>query len=133
MRLALLYSLFAAIATAANIGAQDIWKNVWERLFSWGFWGVVTSMAFGTLVGKYVLDKKWIFMFRADNLAHDSRIFALYSLMGVVTTIIFWGVELGFEWAFKTDAMRYLGGVIGLMIGYIIKYQLDKRYVFRRG
>ena len=28
--------------------------------------------------------------------------------------------------------MRYLGGVIGLMIGYIIKYQLDKRYVFRR-
>ena len=84
------------------------------------------------LLVKYVLDKKWIFAFRADNLAHDSRIFLLYSLMGVLTTIIFWGVELGFELAFKSKAMRYLGGVIGLMIGYIIKYQLDKRYVFRR-
>ena len=131
MRLALLYSLFAAISTVANIGAQDVWVRLWP----WARGGILTSMAFGTLVGlvvKYVLDKKWIFRFRADNLAHDSRTFLLYSLMGVLTTIIFWGVELGFEWAFKTDAMRYLGGVIGLMIGYIIKYQLDKRYVFRR-
>ena len=131
MRLALLYSLFAAISTAANIGAQDIWVRLWP----WARGGVVTSMAFGTLVGlvvKYVLDKKWIFRFRADNLAHDGRTFMLYTLMGVVTTIIFWGVELGFEWVFRTDFMRYLGGVIGLMIGYIIKYQLDKRYVFRR-
>lgn len=131
MRLALLYSLFAAIATAANIGAQDIWVRLWP----WAYGSVVTSMAFGTLVGllvKYVLDKKWIFAFRAENLAHDSRTFMLYSLMGVLTTIIFWGVELGFEWVFKSKAMRYLGGVIGLMIGYIIKYQLDKRYVFRR-
>ena len=27
--------------------------------------------------------------------------------------------------------MRYLGGVIGLAIGYLTKYHLDKRYVFR--
>jgi hypothetical protein len=27
--------------------------------------------------------------------------------------------------------MRYLGGLIGLAIGYWTKYRLDKRYVFR--
>jgi hypothetical protein len=27
--------------------------------------------------------------------------------------------------------MRYLGGIIGLAIGYLTKYRLDKRYVFR--
>jgi hypothetical protein len=27
--------------------------------------------------------------------------------------------------------MRYVGGCIGLAIGYVIKYRLDKRYVFR--
>jgi len=27
--------------------------------------------------------------------------------------------------------MRYVGGVIGLAIGYYVKYQLDKRYVFK--
>jgi hypothetical protein len=26
--------------------------------------------------------------------------------------------------------MRYLGGVIGLAIGYLTKYHLDKRFVF---
>ena len=44
---------------------------------------------------------------------------------------IFWGLEFGFNWVFHTKEMRYLGGIIGLAIGYLIKYQLDKRFVFR--
>ena len=34
---------------------------------------------------------------------------------------------------FETKEMRYLGGVLGLAIGYLAKYHLDKRYVFRAG
>ncbi|MEL7013152.1 MAG: GtrA family protein, partial [Pseudomonadota bacterium] len=30
----------------------------------------------------------------------------------------------------RTDLMRELGAVIGLTIGYVTKYQLDKRFVF---
>jgi hypothetical protein len=30
----------------------------------------------------------------------------------------------------RTDAMREIGAVIGLAIGYFVKYNLDKRYVF---
>jgi hypothetical protein len=50
--------------------------------------------------------------------------------MGVVTTAVFWGFEFGFHHIFQTKEMRYLGGIIGLVGGYLIKYHLDKRYVF---
>ena len=67
---------------------------------------------------------------QADNLAHDGRMFMLYSGMGVLTTLLFWGVEYAFHLVFGTDTMRYLGGAIGLTAGYVIKYHLDKRFVF---
>lgn len=90
-------------------------------------------MLIGTGIGlvvKYVLDKRYIFMFRARDAAHDTRTFGLYALMGVATTVIFWGFELGFNHVFGSDHMRYVGGVLGLAIGYVTKYYLDKRFVF---
>jgi len=129
VRIAVLYAVFAAIATAANIGCQAL--VIW--LYA-GPYAVALSILVGTAAGlpiKYVLEKRHIFSFEADNLAHDGRMFALYSFMGVFTTALFWGVEYAFHTAFGTDAMRYLGGAIGLTLGYIIKYHLDKRYVFR--
>ncbi|MEX1167443.1 MAG: GtrA family protein [Hydrogenophaga sp.] len=127
--LAISYAIFALIATAANIVAQD----VTTRLYS-GSGYIVSSMIVGTGVGllvKYWLDKRYIFRFRASNVAHDTRTFALYSFMGLFTTVVFWGFEWGFHWAFETKEMRYLGGVIGLTIGYLTKYHLDKRFVFK--
>lgn len=129
VRIAVLYAVFAAIATAANIGCQAL--VIW--LYA-GPYAVALSILVGTAAGlpiKYVLEKRHIFSFEADNLAHDGRMFALYSFMGVFTTALFWGVEYAFHTAFGTDAMRYLGGAIGLTLGYVIKYHLDKRYVFR--
>ena len=52
--------------------------------------------------------------------------------MGLFTTFVFWGVEFAFQYVFGTDGMRYLGGAIGLTIGSIIKYKLDKRFVFKQ-
>jgi len=129
VKLALTYALLALVATLANIGAQDLLA----RLYA-GPYAVVLAMIAGTAIGlavKYVLDKRYIFRFRARDLGHDSRTFALYMLMGLATTAIFWSVELGFEHLFGTRAMRYLGAAIGLAIGYAAKYHLDKRYVFR--
>ena len=50
--------------------------------------------------------------------------------MGVFTSAIFWGTEYAFHLIFAGDFMRYVGGVLGLTIGYYVKYQLDKRFVF---
>ncbi len=72
-----------------------------------------------------------IFRFHARNATHDGQTFALYTLMGVATTLVFWAFEFGFDHLFETKGMRYLGGVLGLAIGYVTKYHLDKRYVFR--
>lgn len=130
VRIAVLYAVFAAIATAANIGCQALVIWVYK-----GPYAVALSILAGTAAGlpiKYVLEKRHIFSFESDNLAHDGRMFALYSFMGVFTTALFWGVEYAFHQAFGTDAMRYLGGAIGLTLGYAIKYHLDKRFVFRK-
>ena len=127
-RIALLYTLFAALSTAANIGAQDLLLRV-----AGGRHAVLWSVLAGTGVGlavKYALDKRYIFGFQARSLAHDGRTFALYTLMGLATTAIFWGFEFGFQALFGTREMRYLGAVIGLAIGYLAKYRLDKRFVF---
>ena len=129
IRLAMLYTAFAIVATFCNILAQDICSYIYSGPFY-----ILVSIIIGTGVGlviKYILDKKYIFKYKTQNAQHDGKVFMLYTLMGIFTTIIFWGFEFGFHAIFATKEMRYVGGVIGLMIGYICKYYLDKRFVFR--
>lgn len=129
IRLATLYTAFAIVATFFNILAQDICSYIYSGPFY-----ILVSIIIGTGVGlviKYVLDKKYIFKYKTQNAQHDGKVFMLYTVMGIFTTIIFWGFEFGFHAIFETKEMRYVGGVIGLMIGYICKYYLDKRFVFR--
>ncbi|MCW8919102.1 MAG: GtrA family protein [Gammaproteobacteria bacterium] len=130
-KLAINYVILALIATAANIGAQDLVIHVYSGAFD-----ILASVMAGTGVGlvvKYILDKRYIFHFRAHSVAHDTQTFALYTVMGLATTVVFWGFEFGFHYLFGTREMRYLGGIIGLGLGYLMKYHLDKRYVFRAG
>ena len=127
-RLPLLYGFFAGIAMASNLAAQAL-----VMFFDNNSHMMLLSMLVGTGVGlvtKYILDKRYIFIFKAENLAHDGRLFLLYSVMGIVTTALFWIIEYGFHWIFATELMRYIGGAIGLIMGYLIKYRLDKQFVF---
>jgi putative flippase GtrA len=129
MNLAIRYAIFALIATAVNIATQDIVTRSYIGTFN-----IVISLIMGTGVGlvvKYLLDKRYIFRFQAQSAMHDGKTFLLYTVMGLLTTLIFWGFELGFDHCFASKEMRYLGGIIGLVIGYFAKYYLDKRYVFR--
>jgi putative flippase GtrA len=130
-RLAVLYAVFAALATVVNIGCQALAMWLYH-----GPYAVPLSILFGTgaaLPVKYLLEKRHIFGFESESLAHDGKLFVLYSFMGVFTTAVFWGVEYAFQHVFATDTMRYVGGALGLAIGNLIKYQLDKRYVFVPG
>ncbi|ENX38379.1 GtrA family protein [Acinetobacter sp. NIPH 2100] len=130
IKLALLYTAFAMVATFCNIIAQDISSYIYVGNFY-----IFISIFVGTGVGlivKYILDKKYIFKYKTQNTKHDGKVFLLYTIMGIFTTIIFWGFEFGFHAVFGTKEMRYVGGIIGLMIGYICKYYLDKHFVFRK-
>jgi len=126
--LVVFYSLFSFLATVVNIGSQILFVSMYPFLYA-----IEASILVGTILGliiKYILDKKYIFRFKANNIGHDGKRFSLYALMGVLTTIIFWGVEYLFHILFRADFMRYVGGVIGLIIGYTIKYYLDRKFVF---
>jgi putative flippase GtrA len=127
-KIAVLYSLFAGLSTVVNIGSQMLSMLIYS-----GTYAVEISIFIGTLAGlplRYFLEKRYIFSFESKNIKHDGQLFILYSFMGVFTTAIFWGTEYAFHLIFTTDVMRYIGGVLGLTIGYYIKYQLDKRFVF---
>jgi putative flippase GtrA len=126
--IAVLYSLFAVFSTAINIGAQML--SIWTYT---GPYAVEVSILIGTAAGlplRYLLEKRYIFAFTSNNIVHDGQLFVLYSFMGVFTTAIFWGVEYAFHLVFATDTMRYVGGMVGLAIGFYVKYQLDKKFVF---
>lgn len=127
-KIAVLYSLFAGLSTLVNISSQILSMLIYS-----GIYAVEISIFVGTLAGlplRYFLEKRYIFSFQSKNIKHDGQLFILYSFMGVFTTVIFWGTEYAFHLIFITDAMRYIGGVLGLTIGYYVKYQLDKRFVF---
>ena len=129
MFLVLKYSFFALIATIINLFTQFISLAIYSQDFS-----LYIAMFFGTLTGliaKYILDKKYIFYYVVKDKKEDSQKFILYSIMGVFTTLIFWGFEIGFDYIFDSEIAKYIGAIIGLSVGYITKYFLDKKFVFK--
>ena len=127
-RISVLYTLFAVITSVINVGSQIL--SIWIYK---GPLAVDISILVGTAMGlplRYFLEKRYIFNFTSKNLVHDGKLFVYYSAMGVITTLIFWGTEYAFHLIYDTEFMRYLGGIIGLSIGFYVKYQLDKKYVF---
>ena len=109
---------------ATQAGIMHLYTDRYAMLF---------SMLVGTgvgLIAKYILDKRYIFAFKSKNLAHNTQLFFLYCIMGVLTTALFWILEYGFEWFFSSQTMRYIGGAAGLILGYLIKYSLDKKILF---
>ena len=122
------YAAFAAIATLVNLGTQRLvlalgTDAVWYA-------GAVAAGTLTGLVVKYILDKRWIFADMQTGLKAHGRKFTLYTFMGVFTTAIFWTSETVFWLIWHTDIMREAGAIIGLAVGYIVKYQLDRRFVF---
>lgn len=125
------YALFAAISTLLNLVAQYL-----SFLFYSGVGSLYVAMFFGTFVGllsKYILDKKYIFYHKPRDRKDDSKKFILYSFVGVFTTIPFIASEMAFDYLIDHESAKYIGAIIGLTIGYVSKYFLDKKYVFKQG
>jgi len=128
------YAGFAVLAVIANLGVQRVvlWGSDAATVGAARFAG---AMLAGTLVGlvvKYLLDKRWIFYDQTTGMRAQGAQFFLYALMGVATTLIFWVTETAFWLIWQTDPAREAGAVLGLTVGYITKYVLDRRFVFNR-
>ena len=126
--LILRYAAFAVVATLANLATQRAVLQLGE---TGGHFAAAVGA--GTIVGlviKYLLDKRWIFYDVETGVKNHSRKFSLYTAMGLITTAIFWGTETAFWLIWQTDMMRELGAILGLSVGYVVKYNLDRRFVF---
>ena len=122
------YVLFALVSMGANLATQELVFRLAPVA------ALALSILAGTAAGfavKYVLDKNWIFYDDYTTRRDEVRKVTLYGLFSVVTTLIFWGFEVTFWVIWRTDAAKYTGAVIGLAIGYCIKYALDQRFTFR--
>lgn len=127
-QLVLRYAAFAVLATLANLGAQ--------RAVLAGGGGFVVALAAGTAAGlvlKFLLDKRWIFYDPTGAAVEETRKFSLYTVTGIGTTLIFWGSETGFWLIGQSQGWREFGAVLGLTVGYVIKFNLDRRFVFAPG
>ncbi len=126
--LILRYAAFAVVATIANLASQRLILQFGE---SGGYFAAAVGA--GTIVGlviKYALDKRWIFHDLEAGVKNHSRKFSLYTAMGLITTAIFWGTETAFWLIWQTEMMRETGAILGLSVGYVVKYNLDRRFVF---
>jgi putative flippase GtrA len=126
--IAVKYAAFAAIATGINIAVQ---RGV--AFFITGSFSIYISLLFGTVAGlavKYLLDKRYIFCYHPVSLGDEALKVFLYLLMSGFATAVFWAVEISFDRLFEFAAARYVGAAVGLTLGYSLKYELDRRFVF---
>ena len=75
------------------------------------------------------LDKNFIFYYVKKEF-NNKNIFLLYIFTSIFTTIIFWAIELWFSYYVNINYSEYLGALVGLTLGYSLKYLLDKQLVF---
>jgi putative flippase GtrA len=122
------YGTFAALATLINLAVQRLVLLTGHSAVHFS-----VAVAVGTVAGlaiKYLLDKRWIFYDMETGIRAHGQKFMLYTAMGLITTAIFWSAETAFWLIWQTRAMRELGAILGLSVGYVVKYNLDRRFVF---
>lgn len=127
MSIGLKYILFAMLAIIANIFFQFLTFTLINHEYE-----LYLAIFNGTILGmilKYYLDKNYVFNY-VKNKFEKKNIFFLYILTSILTTIIFWLTEIWFKFNVNLQYSEYLGALIGLTLGYSLKYLLDKHLVF---
>jgi hypothetical protein len=123
------YFIFAIISTALNLIFQFISFIVYD-----GNGSLYIGMFVGTFIGfisKYFFDKSFVFHYDVSQSNNsEGKTFFLYTLTGVFTTAIFWGFEISFNTMFESNIAKYIGATVGLGIGYLIKFFVDRKNVF---
>lgn len=136
---------FAIIAIVINIMVQIISKELFIVVlnsFAYNYikfsstkleYWFILALGVGTVSGfvfKFIVDKFIVFEERTTTIEKTTKQIFLYFLFAILTTAIFWGFEFLFKILFTKGNMYLIGGIIGLTIGYTIKFLLDKTYVF---
>ncbi len=135
-----LYILFAVCSTILNFTVQKISEAVLysfnSNILTFSLYknidiatllklGIATIAAF---VFKYLADRFLVFKKEKYTTAQKEIAgIGLYTLFSVFTTLLFWAVQLSFKVYFQ---LEYIGLILGLAVGYTLKFFLDKYFVF---
>ena len=121
------YFLFAIISTLVNLISQFFTFSLLDYEYE-----IYIAIANGTIAGllvKYLLDKYYIFNLNVREYSSKNT-FVPYIFTSILTTIIFWFTELWFIKYIQISYKEYIGAMVGLSIGYTLKYFLDRSFVF---
>ena len=145
----LIYMLFAALSIIINLVTQILIKEglllllpVFSNyeftlgkirfeywfLFSLGC-GTVAGFIFKFIVDKFVVFQESLTQSTKEELQKTGKQLSLYLGFAIITTMIFWGFEFLFK-IFLLGDWYLVGGLIGLIIGYTVKFLLDRTFVF---
>ena len=122
------YVISALVSVTANLLAQQV--TVLGLPAAPLMVSIVVGTGFGFVV-KYGIDKTWTFREAYTTHTEETQRITLSGLFSVLTTMIFWAFELGVYASWQTDFAKYTGAILGLGIGYTVKFWLDRRHVFR--
>ena len=121
------YIFFAIFSTSMNLLAQFLTFLLLD--YSFIIYIAILNGTIAGLVVKYFLDKYYIFQINISKL-NNKHTFIPYVFTSIFTTIIFWFTELWFVSYVDILHTEYVGAIVGLSIGYTLKYFLDKHFVF---
>ena len=140
----LLYILFAFISTFINLVTQLIveyffllsyqpyYNKIVYQTITLGLIFKICIATFISFLFKFFVDKLVIFNDNTKEIIKNLKKITIYAFFAIFTTAIFWGFELLFKLLFDFRYSEYLGGFIGLIFGYTLKFILDTRYVFNK-
>lgn len=120
-----LYVLFAGAAVGLNVLVQRLVFAVYH-----GPQTIVVAMVVGAgvaLTAKYFLDRKWVLGVRH---AADEEEIIKYAMAGATITLVFFAFQYTIWIFYQTDLARDIGIVLGMAVGYLIKFLIDRKFVF---
>lgn len=140
-----IYMSFAAVSIILNLASQYLVRILLvfflpkfanTEILHLEYWFLI-ALGFGTLIGflfKFLVDKFVVFEERLlenrkAEIQKTSKQLSLYLGFAIFTTMIFWGFEFTFKILLSGNWYLF-GGLIGLIIGYTVKFLLDRRFVF---
>ena len=121
------YLILCFFAIFLNIVSQQIFL-----LFFAGPYSIEISILIGTIMTfflRFYLEKNFVFLKDKFSFKTESMLY-MYFVSSIFTTLIFWIFEYSFHLFFDTDFLRYIGATIGLLVGFYIKYKIDKGLTF---
>ncbi len=143
------YGLFAIISTLINLLTQRgseflidfsniqflstalINNQQTGKVLTLGYFICLFNATVTGFVFKYFCDKLVVFKDTTATISTKHfKMVLLYGIFAILTTIIFWSFSAAFKLLFTFNGSAYLGSIIGLTIGYTIKFYLDSKFVF---